>query len=94
MDQSAAWKVFMIFIVKNHSNKNNEYKTKANSSVRHKTAKKARKQLPTKHRWETGMKKAVWFPIRENDRQLLLTGNHTGQKQIENIEIKKLECPL
>ena len=29
----------------------------------------------------------IWSPIRDNDRQLPLIGNHT------NIEIKKLECP-
>jgi hypothetical protein len=74
----------MIFIVKYHSNKNNKYK---NESQQFRQAQILNgKQHPTKPKWK--MTTIISSPIRDNDRQLPLIGNHTRQKQQRNRKHK------
>ena len=50
--------------------------TLQNKTVKLKAKWHKESQLPTKHRWG----KRLWFPIRDNDRQLSLIENHTRPK--------------
>ena len=73
VDQRAAWKVFMIFIFKKHSNKNNKREKESAQFCQVQTLN--RKQDPTKPKRK--ITTYMWSPIRDNDRQLPLIGSHT-----------------